>query len=86
MLTHWYILSIKALSCPEKLKLAEIKLIPKGGDEHLLTNQRPISLISNLAKIYEKIIYNRIYSFISKHKILSEKQFGFIKNLVLKML
>ena len=66
---------------PKKLKLADIKPIPKEGDEHLLTNYRPISSISNLAKIYDKRIYNRIYSFVSKQKILSVKQFGFINKL-----
>ena len=44
------------------------------------TISRPISLISNIAKIYEKIIYNRLYDFISKNNIIFKLQFGFMKN------
>ena len=45
-----------------------------------MSNYRPISLISNIAKIFEKIIYNRLYDFISKNNIISSQQFGFMKN------
>ena len=44
-------------------------------------NYRPISLISNIAKIFEKIIHKRLINFTNKSKILSKRQFGFIKNL-----
>ena len=33
-----------------------------------------------MKKIFEKVIYKRIFDFIYKHKILREKQFSFIKN------
>lgn len=41
---------------------------------------RPISLISNIAKIFERIIYNRLINFINKNKILCNNQYGFTKN------
>ena len=44
-----------------------------------------ISLISNLAKILEKIINIKILSFLNKHKILSHSQFGFRKNIGTKV-
>ena len=47
------IINIMVAIYPWKLKLAEIKPIPKEGDKHLLCNHKPIWLISNLAKIYE---------------------------------
>ena len=58
------------LNTADKLKTlsslitAEFKPIFKDGDKHNLNKYRPISLISNKAKIFEKIIYNRLYSFI----------------------
>ena len=73
--------SIELAIWPEKLKLAEIYPIPEEGAKHLLCNHRPISSISTLAKIFEKIIYNRISNFARKHQILSKKQFGFIKGM-----
>ena len=64
--------SIKLVFWSEKSKLAEISPTPKEDDKNLLCNQKPTALISNVAKICEKIIYNRISSFPSKHNILSK--------------
>ena len=36
------------------LRTASIKLIPKKGDKKLINNWRPISLISNITKVYTK--------------------------------
>ena len=38
-------------------------------------------MISNIVKIFDKIIYNRLFNFISHSKIISKQQFGFMKNL-----
>lgn len=54
------------------LKKAVYKTIPiyKTGDKSSSNNYRPISLISNLAKIFEKIIYNRLYDFCNINKLI----------------
>ena len=44
------------------------------------SNYRPISLLSNIDKIYEKILYKRLHNFLSHHKILNPQQFGFRKS------
>lgn len=54
-----------------------IKPIFKGGDKKQVNNYRPISLLSNFAKIFEKIIKKRLISFLENHKLLSKNQFGF---------
>ena len=46
----------------------------------MCSNYRPISLLSNIDKIFEKILYKRLQSFLSKHKILFSQQFGFRKS------
>ena len=43
-------------------------------------NYRPISLLSNIDKIVEKLMHKRLYSFLSKYKIIYDLQFGFRKN------
>ena len=43
-------------------------------------NYRPISTLSIFSKLFEKLIYKRIYSFLIAKNILYEKQFGFRKN------
>ena len=64
---------------PTHLKKAEIIPIFKEGDKHLMTNYRPISLISNIAKIFEKVVYSRLANFIHQNKILADNQFGFVE-------
>lgn len=62
---------------PEKLK--EAKLIPvyKKGSRHTPDNYRPISLLSSVSKVFEKVILERILVFLDKYNILSEQQYGF---------
>ena len=43
-------------------------------------NYRPISLLSIINKLLEKLMYARLISFINKHKVLYKYQFGFRKN------
>lgn len=62
---------------PNILKEAVVKPIYKGGDADLADNYRPISLISNIAKIFEYAIKDVILNFCKKHNILAKQQFGF---------
>lgn len=62
---------------PSAFKLGVIKPIYKNGNKTNVVNYRPITLISNIAKIAEKFIKARITNFIEKHHLLSDSQFGF---------
>ena len=42
---------------PDKLKIAKVIPIDKGGKTDVINNYRPISILSSLSKIYEKILY-----------------------------
>lgn len=64
---------------PEQLKIAQIKPIYKKGDKSSIKNYRPIALLSNISKIFEKIIYERLSQFLENKKLLSEYQNGFRK-------
>lgn len=65
--------------CPAEFKKTVIKPIYKKGDKNIAENYRPISLITCLAKIFEKVIKIRLTNYIDKYKLLSPKQFGFRK-------
>ena len=63
---------------PDNLKI--VKVIPVYKDKGSMlqcSNYRPISLLSNINKIYEKIMYNRLYNFLNLHNSIYELQFGF---------
>ena len=57
------------------------KLFPfiKKDDVHAINNYRPISILPVFSKILEKVMYKRLYSFLCKHNILNDNQFGFRK-------
>ena len=62
---------------PDKLKIAKVIPIYKMGDNDCFANYRPISLLANFSKFFEKVMYNRLLEFIEKHDILYSSQFGF---------
>lgn len=64
---------------PERLKHALITPVHKKGDTLNFSNYRPISVLSTIAKIFDKIYLERITAFCNKHNILSKYQFGFRK-------
>lgn len=80
-LAYVFNLCIEKSIWPDALKTAEVIPIYKSGNKKEMSNYRPISLISNIAKIFEKIIHNRIIEFLNKNNIITKKQFGFIKNM-----
>ncbi len=63
---------------PKNLNTAIVVPIFKGNSKMDMNNYRPISIISFILKIYEKLIYNRLFSFIKKHRLISDAQFGFM--------
>ena len=79
-LEHIFNLSIDKSIWPDNLKNAEVVPIHKAGSKSCISNFIPISLISNIAKIFEKIVNNRLFTFLKKHHILSVNQYGFVKN------
>ena len=65
---------------PDSLKVAEVIPIFKKADRDKTTNYRPILLLSQFNKVFEKLLYTRIYSYLMRFDMLSDRQFGFRKN------
>jgi hypothetical protein len=76
-LTHIFNLSFNIGEFPTRLKLAKVVPIFKSEDKLLVSNYRPISVLSVFSKVLERLMYNRMLLFIEKHAILSTNQFGF---------
>ena len=71
-------LSIECGIFPDMLKT--VKVIPifknKGSPFHV-SNYRPISLLSNIDQIFEKVMHSRMMLFLEKNSLIYYKQFGF---------
>ena len=63
-----------------KLKHSKVIPIYKKDDETDPANYRPISLLSIFNKIVEKLMYNRLKSFLEKRNILFNSEYSFREN------
>ena len=79
-LANIYNASLEQGIFPDKLKLAKIIPIYKKGDTRNIQNYRPIALLSIFSKLLEKLVYNRVITFIEGMGILNEEQHGFRMN------
>lgn len=76
-LTHIYQLCLEQGVFPTLLKKAVVIPIHKSGDKKCISNYRPISLLSGLSKVLEKLINIRLVKYLECNKLLSNNQFGF---------
>ncbi|CAG9115901.1 unnamed protein product [Plutella xylostella] len=70
-------LSLSSGVVPANLKMANVCPIYKSGDKNDVTNYRPISLLTSLSKILEKVVNNQLLKFLEKESLLHDHQFGF---------
>ena len=65
---------------PDVLKVGKITPIYKKGNPDDVGNYRPVSTLPIFGKLFEKIIYSRLYSFALSQNIINPNQFGFRKS------
>lgn len=77
-----YLINLCFSTCqiPENWKISIVTPIYKAGNKQEKTNYRPISVINNFAKIFEKCLKYRLINFFEKHNIINKEQFGFRKS------
>ena len=69
--------SLKTGVFPDALKIAKVKPLYKKGDNFCLNNYRPISLLPTISKIFERVMFTQLYSYLNANNLLSEQQYGF---------
>ena len=69
-------LSFTTGSFPTILKTSKVTPICKKDSKLKCSNYRPISLFSNIDKILERIVYNRLYRFFEDNQLVYNLQFG----------
>ena len=62
---------------PDDLKIAQIIPIHRSGSIECCSNYRPISILPAINKVFEKLLYSRLYSYIETNELLSPSQYGF---------
>lgn len=66
---------------PSQFKTSIIIPLHKSGDKNTIGNYRPISLITAICKIFEKVIKIRLTEYLNKYKLISDNQYGFRQNI-----
>ena len=69
--------SIKLSHFSDIWKMSNIIPVHKKNDKQLIQNYRPISLLPIFGKIFEKVVFNRIYNFLLNKRLLNPNQLGF---------
>ena len=65
---------------PSSWKIANAVSIHKKDDRQQIKNYRPVSLLSKISKVMERIVHNALYSYCTKYKLLTDKNSGFKAN------
>ena len=68
---------IKTGIYPDLWKTANVNPVYKKGDKQNITNYRPISLLPICGKIFEKIVFNQLYSYFISNNLITKNQSGF---------
>ena len=61
---------------PDIFKIAKVIPIFKSESRVLCNNYRPISLLSNISKLIEKLMHRQVYSFLEQQNCFYNAQFG----------
>ena len=73
-------MSLSSGIVPDQLKIAKIVPLFKKDNPEFIENYRPVALLSIFAKLLERLMYDRLYDFLTQNNILILEQFGFRKN------
>jgi hypothetical protein len=77
-LSHIFNLSLETGMFPEILKQCRVIPIFKNGNHLECDNYRPISLLSSISKILEKIVSEKLLNHLTVNDLLYVHQYGFI--------
>lgn len=75
-LTKLYNLALRSNTFPSMWKVGRVCPIFKKGSKEDITNYRPITILSNFSKVFESVLYARIYVSISP--AINCRQHGFV--------
>ena len=74
-----YNASMSKGSFPDTWKIARVSPIFKSGAKDERSNYRPISVLSVLSRVFERIVHDQLLEFLKQNKILTKSQFAYRK-------
>ena len=80
VLVEIFNMSLSTGEFPAIMKLAEVVSLYKNKEHYLESNYRPISLLTTMSKVLEKIVYKQVYTFLQNKGQIYSNQYGFRAN------
>ena len=62
---------------PMELKIAKVLPIHKKDENNNFNNYRPISILSSLSKVFERVIHDQLYNHFTQNNLFYCSQYGF---------
>lgn len=78
-LTRLFNMSFRSGVFPDNMKLAHVCPLFKGGDSTIPTNYRPVSLLSIVSKMLERVAHEQLIVYLNKWNVLPEVQYAYRK-------
>ena len=69
--------SITSNMFPDDLKVGKVSSVHKSGDRDDLNNYRPITLLPTIVKVFERLLYNQMYTYLPENRLLGNQQLRF---------
>ena len=76
-LTDLFNLSITSGVFPSDWKIAKVSPLFKSGDLTDANNYRPISVLPTIARVFERLIFDQLYTYVNENNFLYTYQSGF---------
>ena len=80
IITHIINLSIQHGQVPEDFKLARVTPIHKKGSTLEPGNYRPVSILSSISKVMERLVYEQVEKYLATKNLMYQFQSGFRTN------
>ena len=75
-LTHVINQSLCTGIFPDSLKIARVVPLFTKGDQHILHNYRPISLLPVVSQVFEKVVFHQLYQYVTDNNLIFTSQYG----------
>ena len=82
-LQHIFQLCVKHSTLPKEWRDHYITPIFKSGNRSLVSNYRPISLLSSVSKLFEKLVFDKLFKFLIDTSISNSQNRSVVKQLLI---